>query len=66
MKIYGAFAHLLLADNFCQGTIKSGKAISDDSLYKRAESIFSEALQIATAAGALLPAAVRRLGVRAA
>ena len=50
-KIYGGFAHFLLADNYCQGTIKSGKAISDDSLYKRAEALFSEALQIATAIG---------------
>lgn len=49
--IYGAFAHILLADNFCQGTIKKGKAISDDSLYKRAEALFSNALQIATVAG---------------
>jgi hypothetical protein len=50
-KIFGAFAHFLLADNYCQGTIKSGKAISDDSLYKRAEALFSEALSIATAIG---------------
>lgn len=48
--IYGAFAHLLMADLFCQGTIKSGPAISTDSLYKRAESIFTRALAIATTA----------------
>src|SRR4029078_4376436 len=50
-KIYGGFAHFLLADNYCQGTIKSGKAISDDSLYKRAEALFSDALTIATEIG---------------
>ena len=48
--IYGAFAHLLMADHFCQGTIKGGPAISPDSLYKRAEAIFTRALAIATAA----------------
>jgi len=48
--IYGAFAHLLMADHFCQGTIKGGPAITTDSLYKRAESIFTTALTIATAA----------------
>ena len=48
--IYGAFAHLLMADHFCQGTVKGGPAISPDSLYKRAESIFTRALAIATAA----------------
>lgn len=48
--IYGAFAHLLMADHFCQGTIKSGPPITTDSLYKRAESIFTRALAIATAA----------------
>ena len=47
---YGAFAHLLMADYFCQGTIKGGPAISTDSLYKRAESIFTRVLNIATAA----------------
>ena len=50
-KIYGAFATLLLADNFCQGTIKSGPALSDDSLYRRAEGLFTDAIAIATAAG---------------
>ena len=48
--IYGAFAHLLMADHFCQGTIKGGPAISPDSLYKRAEAIFTRALAIATTA----------------
>jgi starch-binding outer membrane protein, SusD/RagB family len=48
--IYGAFAHLLMADHFCQGTIKGGPAVTPDSLYKRAESIFTQALAIATAA----------------
>jgi len=48
-EIYGGFAHILLADNYCQGTIKKGKAISDDSLYKRAEALFTDALAIATA-----------------
>ncbi len=50
VMIYGAFAHLLMADHFCQGTIKGGPAITPDSLYKRAESIFTQALAIATAA----------------
>jgi starch-binding outer membrane protein, SusD/RagB family len=50
VTIYGAFAHFLLADNYCVGTIKSGAAISDDSLYKRAEALFTSALTIATAA----------------
>jgi len=50
VTIYGAFAHFLLADNYCQGTIKSGAAISDDSLYKRAEGLFTSALAIAVAA----------------
>jgi starch-binding outer membrane protein, SusD/RagB family len=49
--IYGGFAHLLMADYFCQGTIKGGAAITPDSLYKRAETIFTRALAIATAAG---------------
>ena len=48
--IYGAFAHLLMADHFCQGTIKSGPAISPDSLYKRAETIFTRAIAIANTA----------------
>jgi len=48
--IWGAFAHLLLADNYCQATIKAGPAITPDSLYKRAETIFTRALAIATAA----------------
>jgi starch-binding outer membrane protein, SusD/RagB family len=48
--IYGAFAHLLMADHFCQGTIKGGPAISPDSLYKRAETIFTRAIAIANAA----------------
>src|SRR5689334_5550088 len=47
---YGAFAHLLMADYFCQGTIKGGPAISTDSLYKRAESIFTRVINIANAA----------------
>jgi hypothetical protein len=46
--IYGAFAHLLMADHFCEATIKSGPAITPDSLYKRAETIFTQALAIAT------------------
>ena len=50
VMIYGAFAHLLMADHFCQGTIKGGPAITPDSLYKRAESIFTSALAIATTA----------------
>ena len=48
--IFGAFAHLLMADHFCQATIKGGPAVSPDSLYKRAETIFTRALAIATAA----------------
>src|SRR3954471_1203862 len=28
-KIYGGFAHFLLADNYCKGTVKKGAAISD-------------------------------------
>ena len=48
--IYGAFAHLLMADHFCQGTIKGGPAITPDSLYKRAVTIFTRALAIATTA----------------
>jgi hypothetical protein len=48
--IWGAFAHLLLADSFCQGTLHGGPAITPDSLYKRAETIFTRALAIASAA----------------
>ena len=43
MLIFGAFAHLLMADHFCQATIKGGPAITPDSLYKRAETIFTRA-----------------------
>jgi hypothetical protein len=50
-QLYGAYAHLLLADNFCLGTIKSGPAISDDSIYRRAESLFSGVIQTATGIG---------------
>lgn len=49
--IWGAFASFILADNYCQGTIKAGPAVAPDSLYKRAEALFSQALQLATAAG---------------
>jgi hypothetical protein len=48
--IYGAFAHLLMADHFCQATVKGGPAITPDSLYKRAETIFTRAIAIATTA----------------
>ena len=48
VKIYGAFAHLLMADHFCQATINGGPAITPDSMYKRAETKFTEALAIAT------------------
>ena len=50
VSIYGAYAHLLMADHFCQGTIKGGPAITPDSLYKRAESIFTSAIATATTA----------------
>ena len=48
--IFGAFAHFLLADNYCSGTIKAGPAITPDSLYRRASSILTQALGIATTA----------------
>lgn len=48
--IYGAFAHFLMADHYCEGTVKGGPAITPDSLYKRAEAIFTRALAVATAA----------------
>lgn len=49
-RIWGGFAHFLLADNFCQATIAGGPAISPKQVYERAAAHFTEALQIATAA----------------
>lgn len=48
--IWGGFAHLLLADNYCEGTIAAGPAIPAEKVYQRAEEHFTRALQIATAA----------------
>jgi hypothetical protein len=46
--IWGAFAHLILADNFCEATIAAGPAMTPEAVYKRAEGHFTEALNIAT------------------
>ena len=48
--VWGGFAHFMLADNFCQGTVHGSAAVSTDSLYRRAEGIFTQALTIASAA----------------
>jgi hypothetical protein len=50
VSIWGGFAHFMLADNYCQGTVHAGAAVSTDSLYRRAEAILTQALTIATAA----------------
>jgi starch-binding outer membrane protein, SusD/RagB family len=51
-RIYGGFTLLLMADNFCRVTIAGGPPITPVETYARAESHFTEALTIATAAKA--------------
>lgn len=49
--IWGGFARLFVADNFCSATIDGGPEIPPSEVYQQAEARFDEALAIATAAG---------------
>lgn len=47
---YSGYAHLLIADNFCQGAFDAGPAVTPEEVYRRAEERFTDAIQVATAA----------------
>jgi hypothetical protein len=49
--VWGGFAHLLLADNYCQLTFHGGPAVTPRAGYERARGVFDDALRVATAAG---------------
>lgn len=49
--IYGGFALLLLADNFCQIPLDGGAPQTPSAIYGEAEQRFNEAVTVATAAG---------------
>jgi hypothetical protein len=47
----GGYSRILFADNFCQATIDAGPPLSSETFYQQAEDLFSQAIQVATAAG---------------
>ncbi len=47
---YSGYAHILIADNFCQAAFDAGPAVTPEDVYRRAEERFTDALQVATAA----------------
>lgn len=48
---WGGFAHLLLADNFCQLTFHGGPAVTPQAGYQRALAVFDDAVKVAVASG---------------
>ena len=47
----GGYARLFLADNFCQVTLDAGPPLEPQVVYQQAEELFTEAIQVAGAAG---------------
>ncbi|MEZ4421806.1 MAG: RagB/SusD family nutrient uptake outer membrane protein [Gemmatimonadota bacterium] len=52
LEIYGAFAHLLLGEGFCEMAIDQGPLLQPSDVVAMAEAKFSEGLSLADAAGA--------------
>ncbi len=52
VRVYGGYAKVMLADNFCEGTLNGGPAMPPAEFYRLAEEDFSSAMSIATGAGA--------------
>ena len=48
--VWGGFAHLLLADNFCELTFHGGPPVTPKQGYERAKAVLDDALKVATAA----------------
>lgn len=49
---FGGYSRILLADNFCQVTLDVGPPLTPAEVYGQAIDLFSEAIQVAQAAGA--------------
>ena len=52
VRLYGGLGKVMLADNFCEGTINGGPAMPPAEFYRLAEQDFTDAMSSATAAGA--------------
>lgn len=52
VHIYAGFTALILADNFCAPTLLGGPPLTDAAVYARADTEFTQALAVATAAKA--------------
>jgi len=52
VRLYGGYAKVMLGDNFCEGTLNGGPAMPPAEFYRLAEQDFTEAMTIASGAGA--------------
>ncbi len=52
VRLYGGLGKVMLADNFCEGTLDGGPAMPPAEFYRLAEQDFTDAMSRATAAGA--------------
>lgn len=52
VRMYGGLGKVMLADNFCEGTLNGGPAMPPAEFYRLAEQDFSDAMSSATGAGA--------------
>ena len=52
VRVWAGLAKVMMGDNFCEGTINGGPAMPPNEFYQRAEQDFTEAMSLASAAGA--------------